>query len=296
MATILVAEDSATQAVQIRQLLEAAEFQVRTVADGEEALAAIAKAVPDLVLTDLNMPRMDGLELVVSLRRDYPQLPVVLMTAFGSEEIAAQALHCGAASYVPKRNLARDLVETLRDVLDVASTAREEAAVAELLSDVDASFVLPSHAPPTAALLGFVHEAMSQLRLGDETDRVRVGVALDTAVHNLLYYGNLELAPADLDALCHGDPRGPGPSLEQRAQQPPFAQRQIHVRVRLTPHEVRCVVRHEGPPIDWSKLSAVADADELDGSKARGWLLANTFMSDVSFDPAGSEVTLVRGF
>ena len=80
---------------------------------------AITQQHPLAVLTDLDMPEMNGLDLVVALRREHPSIPVILMTAFGSEEIAIQALQSGAASYVPKRALARDLIATLQDVLEV---------------------------------------------------------------------------------------------------------------------------------------------------------------------------------
>ena len=56
---------------------------------------------------------MDGLQLVQAIRSKYPGMPVILMTAHGSEDIAIQALQKGAASYVPKKSLARDLAETL---------------------------------------------------------------------------------------------------------------------------------------------------------------------------------------
>ena len=66
------------------------------------------------------MPEMDGLELVQAIRRDYPALPVILMTAMGSEDVAARALHHGAASYVRKRSLAKEIVRTVGSVLGVA--------------------------------------------------------------------------------------------------------------------------------------------------------------------------------
>ena len=73
-----------------------------------------------MVLTDLNMPEMNGLQLVEAARGDFPAVPVVLMTALGSEEIAVEALQKGAASYVPKRNLAQDIADTLDRVVAVA--------------------------------------------------------------------------------------------------------------------------------------------------------------------------------
>ena len=80
--------------------------------DGNEALAAMAVKLPDVVLTDLQMPNMDGLELVGAIRSSYPSVPVVLMTAFGNEKIAMKALELGAASYVPKLSLHQDLAAT----------------------------------------------------------------------------------------------------------------------------------------------------------------------------------------
>src|ERR1041384_5719990 len=78
--------------------------------NGVEALEAIARSMPEIVLTDLQMPEMDGLERVEAIRREHPYLPVILMTAHGSEEIAVQALRRGAASYDAKRNLAAEVV------------------------------------------------------------------------------------------------------------------------------------------------------------------------------------------
>src|SRR5437660_4425629 len=89
---VLVAEDSPTQAEAIRFLLEDCGFVVETAADGLEALAAIRRNAPDVVATDLEMPRMNGLELVEAVRADFPAVPVVLITAHGSEETAATAL------------------------------------------------------------------------------------------------------------------------------------------------------------------------------------------------------------
>src|SRR5262245_24318377 len=112
MAKILIVDDNAMDRVTAGRLVEKGNgLKPLFAEDGKQALAAIARDAPDLVLTDLLMPDMDGLELVKVVRERHPLVPVILMTNFGSEEIAIQALKKGAASYVPKRNLARDLAE-----------------------------------------------------------------------------------------------------------------------------------------------------------------------------------------
>ena len=121
--TILVVDDSAVDRVVARRLLEKhGAWRVAQAADGAEALDAIAQSAPGAVLTDLQMPRVDGLALVEQIRERFPRVPVVLMTGNGSEEIAIAALRAGAASYVPKRNLTTDLISSVEQVLAASQT------------------------------------------------------------------------------------------------------------------------------------------------------------------------------
>src|ERR1700722_9974854 len=109
MAKILVVDDSLVdQRLAGRLLQEHSDnvyldkpmaVQVVYANNGKEALDVIPRDRPDLVLTDLQMPELNGLELVDALRDKFPALPVILMTAHGSEDIALQALRRGAASY-----------------------------------------------------------------------------------------------------------------------------------------------------------------------------------------------------
>ncbi len=124
MARILVAEDSPTQALALRRMLEAAGHGVVLTTNGREALEALKQGPADLVLTDLQMPEMDGLELVQAFRFAHPLVPVILMSAHGSEEVAAEALQRGAASYVPKRRMARDLLPTVENILELTGQAK----------------------------------------------------------------------------------------------------------------------------------------------------------------------------
>ena len=84
------------------------DYRVELAENGKEALTKIAASPPDLVVTDLIMPEMDGLELVRTVRRRHPDIPVILMTAYGDETTVVDALEAGAASYVePVQELLR---------------------------------------------------------------------------------------------------------------------------------------------------------------------------------------------
>ena len=106
MTTILIVDDSEVDRRLVGGLLQReTNYEVRFAHNGREALNDIRKLVPDLVLTDMNMPERDGLGLVNAVRLHYPHVPVILMTAHGSDDLAIEALEQGAASYVPKSHL-----------------------------------------------------------------------------------------------------------------------------------------------------------------------------------------------
>jgi two-component system response regulator HydG len=99
---ILVVDDELNARTALVELLRDEGYAVEAAADAFKALGKAADFAPDLVLTDLKMPGMDGLALVTRLRENDPDLPVVVMTAFGEVESAVRAMHAGARDYLAK--------------------------------------------------------------------------------------------------------------------------------------------------------------------------------------------------
>jgi type IV pilus assembly protein PilB len=101
---ILVAEDDTTLREILRETLASERYDVAVAADGNEALAAVYRERPDLIITDLNMPGLDGLELLRKLRRDLAtcQIPVIFLTVVDDLDAEAKALDLGADDYINK--------------------------------------------------------------------------------------------------------------------------------------------------------------------------------------------------
>jgi len=288
MARVLVVEDSPTQALAIRGMLEGAGYEVRAAGNGVEALQAMAAELPDLVLTDLQMPEMNGLELVEAIRERYPLVPSVLMTAQGSEEIAIQALQKGAASYVPKRNLSQSLLETLGGVLAQVQTGRSQQRLGECLLSSSANYVLDNDCTLIPQLVESLRRTFADLLQCDETETVRLGIALEEALLNALYYGNLEVR----SDLAVTNPRAYHELVEERLRTAPYRNRRIHVRAKAARDEVECVIRDEGPGFDPTHLTVVGGTADLEDLTSRSRLLIQTFMDDVEYNEAGNEITL----
>jgi serine phosphatase RsbU (regulator of sigma subunit)/ActR/RegA family two-component response regulator len=101
---ILIAEDSPTQAEKLKCILEENDFRVVTVCNGQKALEAMRARKPILVITDINMPEMDGYELCRRIRADgqLGELPVILLTSLSDPEDVFKGLECGADNFITK--------------------------------------------------------------------------------------------------------------------------------------------------------------------------------------------------
>ena len=290
MARVLVVEDSPTQASEIRFLLEDAGFDVSLAADGIAALSSLREGLPDLIVTDLQMPRMDGLALVEAVRREHPSIPVVLITAHGSEEIAARALRKGAASYVPKRNLAHDLAETLEQVLSVLKSGRDQQRLLECLTQTESHFLLDNDPTLIPPLIGHLQENLARMNLCDEIGRIRVSVALQEALVNAIHHGNLEVS----SNLREQDEKNYYTLIESRRKEKPYRMRRVHVVAKESPAEAAYVVRDEGPGFDPQTLPDPTDPCNLERCSGRGLLLIRTFMDEVYHNESGNQITLVK--
>jgi DNA-binding response OmpR family regulator len=131
---ILVVDDDSGICASLSAFLGRAGFQVSTAGDGEEALQALERNPPDLLVMDVLMPRLDGREALRRLRRAGSWIPVILLTQVGEAAERAMALEEGADDYLNKPFEAHELVARIRAVLRRASPGAPPLAAAWALS------------------------------------------------------------------------------------------------------------------------------------------------------------------
>jgi len=118
-AVILIVDDSPTQLLILRNLLEKNGYDVERAVDGENALACARNITPDLIISDIFMPNMDGYELCQALKQD-PRLrpiPVILLTTMSASESIVKAINTGADYFVPKPYDEKYLISKIKTIL-----------------------------------------------------------------------------------------------------------------------------------------------------------------------------------
>ena len=291
MPTVLIVDDSSTDRRFAGGLLSKIEgLNVEYAVDGGDALMKMELHVPDLVVTDLDMPSINGLELVQVIRQAYPIVPVILMTARGSEDFAVKALKAGASSYVPKRQLTFQLAETVNQVLQAAHRDRTHLRLKRRLQRHEVEFSIENDQELISSMVHYLQEMATDMGSCNESERVRIGVALQEALTNACFHGNLELC----SSMRETDHRAYYDLAIERINSLPWSSRRIRVIARFTANEAEFTIRDDGFGFDRDCLFDPTDPENLERPCGRGLLLMHTFMDDVQYNAVGNEVKLTK--
>lgn len=290
MPLVLVVDDSPVDRRIAGECARRAGDEVLFAASAEEALDVLQDDEPDVVVTDLVMPGMSGLDLISEIRSRNAAIPIIVITGKGSEEVAIEALRRGATSYVSKACLLRDLEETLYRVRTRIEAKQLRDQARQLLRSSSFQFELGYEPDATQALVTFVQSLLESVSFGNQTLIMQIGIAISEAITNALEHGNLEL-----DSSLRDQPGNPYRNLaDQRMQELPYRERRVQVTISLDPQRLEVRVRDEGPGFDPQKLPDPTDPDCLLQPSGRGIMLARTFMDVVRFNEKGNEVTLIK--
>jgi DNA-binding NtrC family response regulator len=144
---ILVVDDEANARNALAEILRDEGYSVETAADGFKALPKLADSNPELVLTDLKMPGMDGVELMSKVHAQDPEIGVVIMTAFGAVDTAVKAMRQGAADYLTKPLNADELLVVLARTLERYRLRRETQHLKQRLDEKYSFDNIIGHSP-----------------------------------------------------------------------------------------------------------------------------------------------------
>jgi CheY-like chemotaxis protein len=270
MTYVLVVDDSLVDRQLAGRLLgRQPRFHVEYASDGLEALELIEARLPLAVVTDLHMPGMDGLRLIEAMQRKYPSVPVIVMTAHGSEEVALQAMTLGAADYVPKSQLVSQLLPAVEGVLALATGEQSHRRLTPHLRYEELRYELQSDLLLIPAAVDELQRVATDLGLVEAGERLHLAKSLAEALRN---------------AICHGSRETCAPGGGR-----------VFLRASFTPDEARFTVRDEGPGFDFHRLpDAKADPARLSEGGGRGLVLIRMFMDEVAFNDAGNEITMIK--
>ena len=291
MANILVVDDSPVDRMLLKNYAEKIPgCSVIEAENGKDALTKITEWQIDLVVTDLQMPELDGLELVTMLREKYLDLPVIVATGQGSESIAAEALSAGASGYISKSDMQDSIVPTIRNVLSILNSQRNYANLLDCSDEINFKFNLENDQSLFPPLVDLCEKMLNGISPLDRIQRLRIGIAVEQALKNALFRGNLEIG--ELTQVPFGD-EGPSNDLysliKSRLKDPEYKNRKIKVNININRDRFFCEIVDDG-----NGFHHQSKGELVSTTTGRGLVLIKAFMTDVKFNESGNKITMIN--
>ncbi|MEZ0228565.1 MAG: response regulator [Planctomycetota bacterium] len=289
-ATILLVEDEANVLKMLERFL-APSYRCLAATNGKDALDMIkAERDVDVVVTDVRMPGMDGIQLIRAIRRMRPHLPAIAMTAHGSEETAVEALRAGATNYLRKPFKTQEFLGVVRKCIELAQARRGKTVSLGYLKESTKTFEIPARLELARAILPHLTDGLSDLGIVEAQDLLNLDVALEEALSNAVIHGSLQLT--DEYVKNRQDREAFEEAYATRRADPRFAGKTVHVSVRITPTEATFTVEDKGAGFDPTALAAVQTS--IQGVQGRGLMLIRLFMDEIAHESGGRRLRMVK--
>jgi DNA-binding NtrC family response regulator len=200
--TILCIEDEPELLKTLRKVLKHRGYAVRTAENGAEGLASLALEVPDLVITDLMMPEVDGMGILERVTKDHPEVPVILITAFATVETAIDAIRSGAYDYLPKPFSQEQLLIVVERALSHRKLANENQRLRQEIQRAEDAGGIIGVSPSTQQLVEMVQRVaptdLGVLITGESGTGKEV---VARALHRLSRRADKSFVPVDCAAI-----------------------------------------------------------------------------------------------
>lgn len=262
--TILIVDDDDLICQLLRDLLSRNELSVIVALDGFEALKALSAQPVDVVLTDVNMPGMNGIVLMEEIKKISPDLPVIVMTGWGTEDIAVKALQGGAFNFCRKPFNVHEIVRIVKKGLEVKRLSDKQREVLPFI-ELNLSFDIPSDVRYIRSIIWHIYQMSKQLGFPEKEFNMRVKLALDEALGNAIRHGNNE----DVD-------------------------KQVKIEVQISPEKLQFKITDEGEGFDVAAIPDPKDPENLNNEGGRGVLLMAYYMDKIEYNEKGNEVILTK--
>jgi CheY-like chemotaxis protein len=267
-------------------------YELDTAADGRKGLEAVANGDFDLIVTDLKMPNLGGIEFIQELRKTHPHTPFIVFTGYGEIEDAIEALRLGAFNFLRKPWDLNQIIPAVEKALSVVTRTAKRARVFNMIRTLQVDIVLPPLLSEKDLVIEHLIDPLVPMGLADDSDVRNVFLALDEVINNAIVYGALEI---DSSVRDEEDGHRKFHSLIlEREKDATFRDREILVKATYSPTEAVFQITDPGKGFDYAHLPDPTDPANLMREHGRGLLLVQCFMDGLSFNPQGNEVTLIK--
>jgi CheY-like chemotaxis protein len=291
---LIVDDEQIIRNVLKRKLEQTTSFRVYTAEDGIPALELFKREKIDLVISDLLMAEMNGIELLRQLKTIDPHIPVIIITGYGTLDDAIEAIHLGAEDFIKKPFDISDVIETIEKTFRKMAEEADQREIIKFIHSEDIKIEIPNDFEYVNIVINYIFSHLRARWLVSDEDLHDVKVCLYEALSNAFEHGNLSISGSEKMRLLENSQQTWKDFLVKRLDDPQFNNRQIFVTLVITAERMEVAIEDQGEGFDYAKRTGEIDPEELFRSSGRGLLLIQSLMDEVSFNEKGNAIRMVK--
>lgn len=290
---VLVVEDDEASRVFMAFAAKSRGHEVACAEDGGRGLAAFLEFRPDIVISDINMPEMDGLEMLEKIRQVDSESVVIINSTLDSPQYTLKALRLKANDYLVKPVLEKDMLS----LLDKYSAILAERTAEDGLPGIVSRRELEIEFPNSIDAIGRIADRM--MRETEHAiapiDRLGIRLGLVELLANAIEHGNLEITYDEKTRALAGGVEGWRKLVETRAGTKPYVDRRVTVEFKMDRARCEWTVTDQGPGFDRALVPDPNDPRNLlTASHGRGIMLAGIQFDELEYIGRGNKVRTVK--
>lgn len=292
MKSILVIDDEKSIRDMLRAGLTKYGYNFYDAADGKNGIEVYKRARPDIVLTDVKMPEMSGLELTRALKEIEYDTDIVIMTGYGSEELVIEALRSGATNYVKKPISLNELFTILDGIILNRERRRKSKVIKDVVVFEKKKLVIDNN---ISHIWGIINQILFNIP-NEVSDAVLEGMRLGLyeIILNAIEHGNLGILYEEKSEAIQNNTYLK--LLESRSSQADRKQKRVFINCTIDHMELSAEIRDQGKGFDFHEFAEPESREETLRAHGRGIFLTSLYFDRLEYNEPGNMVTISKRF
>lgn len=289
---ILIVEDDDASRSFLEIILKKGKYSFKSSDNGLAALAIFKEYLPDIVLSDINMSQMNGIELLGEIKKIKPDTIVIMLTAYNSERYVIESMKLGANNYL-KKPIPRDfLINLLRKYQTIVELKKTEKKISDFV--LKSSFTLRFKTD-----LEIIHSIVNYLILETENSfseetKLDIKLGLGELILNSVEHGNLGISFADKNEAIHNDSLND--LYDERFAIPELAERSIEIKYNSYKGAGEWIIRDQGDGFDPELVPSPISSDGVLRLHGRGIFICKFQFDELEYLEKGNVVRVLKKF
>lgn len=269
-------------------------YEAIEAANGKEALERIEENPPDLIITDLRMPEMDGIQLLGEIRAQHRTTPVIILTGYGSMEDAIAAIRLGASSFLRKPFDINEVIALVENIFTLQQEHVDIKDVTPFIRNQSFTIKIPNNYLYLSKAISYIFATIRDNWEIQPADLNDLKVALYEALLNAFEHGNLKVNKATKERCLLSGHHVYRKYLLEQMNLEQNRRKSITVFVSVDRIRAEIKVLDEGEGFDYSQVYEDLDTETFLRTYGRGLFLIKTLMDEISFNGRGSMIRILK--